>query len=162
MTNFNIQYHKSLPMRLLSTFPLAESERWLVETRTLDDYQKGIGFCIGFLCMKTKQLPSTRYLLTLEDFWCPTGIHRRWVSLNPTKWELCSEACGSGIATHARAQNARTLQKVRRIGWGAFLLKLNRTYPSKLCVVPIPVCHLVYVPFYSCREPLQSPSLLQF
>ena len=58
-------------MRLLSTFPLVETrtldDYWKgdrifvldsyfeVPSRTLDDYVPGKGFCIGFLCMKTKQ-----------------------------------------------------------------------------------------------------------
>ena len=70
-------------------------------------------------------------------------MQRRWVSLNPTKMRRLFGGVWKRYATHARAQNARTLQKVKDPAWGAFQQNLNRTYPSKFCVVPIPVCHLV-------------------
>ena len=142
MTNFNIQYHDSLPMHLLSTFPL-------VKKRTLDDYEKGNRYpYLGTISFESRypmkieiSIPRWRFDVPLED------TKEMGISQSHKNEKTVRRRVEAVRDTRPRSKCADTAKEVKDPAWGAFQLNLNRTYPSKFCVVPIPVCHLVRMPY---------------
>ena len=138
MTNFNIHYHDSLPMRLLSTFPS-------VKKRTLDDNQKGKRYpYLGTISFESRypmkieiSIPRWRFDVPLEDT-KEMDISQSHKNENTVRWRV--EAVRD---TRPRSKCADTAKSERSsVRSFSIQLNLNRTYPSKFCVVSIPVCHL--------------------
>ena len=133
MTNFNIHYHDSLPMHLLSTFPL-------VKKRTLDDYEKGNRYpYLGTISFESRypmkieiSIPRWRFDLPLEDT-KEMGISQSHKNENTVRWRV--EAVRD---TRPRSKCADTA-KSERSCVRSFSTKsksyvpfqiLRRTYPS--------------------------------